>query len=125
MVELDNIAARDPVLTVKAEIIRIDGAAICEWKRFHEISAEVFGFPDFYGNNMNAWIDCMADLRIDSRMSKFLLQPRQMLQIELLNSKLLRMNTADVFDGLLAGAAAVNRRFLAAGESAAIYIVFL
>jgi len=51
MVELDNIAARDPVLTVKAEIIRIDGAAICEWKRFHEISAEVFGFPDFYGNN--------------------------------------------------------------------------
>ena len=35
---------------------------VTDWDSFHDTFAEVFGFPDFYGRNMNAWVDCMSDL---------------------------------------------------------------
>ena len=43
-------------------IVRIDGKSIIDWDSFHNVFAEAFGFPDFYGRNMNAWIDCMTSL---------------------------------------------------------------
>ncbi|WP_314253694.1 barstar family protein [Eikenella halliae] len=35
-----------------------------EYKNFHLRMAEIFGFPDFYGKNLAALIDCLSDLRI-------------------------------------------------------------
>jgi hypothetical protein len=29
---------------------------------FHDVSAATFGFPAFYGHNVNAWIDCLTNL---------------------------------------------------------------
>lgn len=43
-------------------LVRIDATRITEWDTFHSVFAEVFGFPGFYGKNMNAWIDCMSYL---------------------------------------------------------------
>src|SRR4029453_9462823 len=43
-------------------IVRIDARRITNWDTFHQVFAEAFGFPDFYGRNMNAWIDCMTSL---------------------------------------------------------------
>jgi hypothetical protein len=43
-------------------LITIDGRRITDFDTFHQTFAEVFGFPSFYGRNMNAWIDCMTDL---------------------------------------------------------------
>jgi RNAse (barnase) inhibitor barstar len=40
----------------------IDTANIVDWESFHGIFATAFGFPAFYGRNMNAWIDCMSYL---------------------------------------------------------------
>ena len=34
-----------------------------EYKNFHLKMAEIFGFPDFYGKNLAALIDCLSDLR--------------------------------------------------------------
>src|SRR5688572_7987636 len=41
-------------------VIKIDTQRITDWKSFHNLFAEVFGFPGFYGRNMDAWIDCMS-----------------------------------------------------------------
>lgn len=30
---------------------------ITDWHTFHEVFAATLGFPDYYGRNMNAWID--------------------------------------------------------------------
>ena len=30
--------------------------------KFHEAFAELMGFPGFYGQNWNAWIDCMSSI---------------------------------------------------------------
>ena len=42
--------------------VRIDGGRLTGWDSFHTVFAEVFGFPDFYGRNLDAWIDCMTSL---------------------------------------------------------------
>lgn len=50
--------------------IDIDFSDICpedsddEYKNFHQKMAETFGFPDFYGKNLAALIDCLSDLRV-------------------------------------------------------------
>ncbi len=42
------------------KIVRINTELISNWDSFHQIFKMTFGFPEFYGNNMNAWIDCMS-----------------------------------------------------------------
>lgn len=43
-------------------LVRVDGAQLRDWHSFHSVFASAFGFPGFYGRNMNAWIDCMTSL---------------------------------------------------------------
>lgn len=46
----------------KAPVVEIETIRIIDWDSFHVVFAEALGFPDFYGRNMNAWIDCMTCL---------------------------------------------------------------
>lgn len=41
-------------------VVSIPTERISDWRTFHEVFAEVLGFPSFYGANMNAWVDCMS-----------------------------------------------------------------
>ena len=41
-------------------IIDVPVRRIVDWTTFHDVFAEVLGFPAFYGRNMDAWIDCMT-----------------------------------------------------------------
>lgn len=43
-------------------IVSIDAGKIHDWESFHDVFAEEFGFPDYYGRNMDAWIDLMTYL---------------------------------------------------------------
>ena len=43
-------------------LVWIDTTKIRDWASFHDVFSEAFSFPDFYGRNMNAWIDCMTSL---------------------------------------------------------------
>jgi RNAse (barnase) inhibitor barstar len=42
--------------------VRLDAPRLTDWDSFHTVFASTFGFPDFYGRNINAWIDCMTSL---------------------------------------------------------------
>ena len=53
----------------------LNGSKITDWKSFHDECAAVFGFPDFYGRNMNAWIDCLTYVREGDGMSRYELGP--------------------------------------------------
>lgn len=44
--------------------VSVDMSKVCDWNSFHDLFSSVFGFPDYYGRNMNAWIDCMEDFGI-------------------------------------------------------------
>lgn len=63
---------------------RLNGDAIEDWDGFHDQCAAVFGFPDFYGRNMNAWIDCLTYVRNGDGMSRYVLGPEEPLIIEVL-----------------------------------------
>ena len=43
-------------------LVKLDTNFITGWETFHTAFAETFGFPEFYGRNMDAWIDCMTYL---------------------------------------------------------------
>src|ERR1700683_1919411 len=45
---------------MKNPIVKLDCRRIRDWSTFHNVFAKLFGFPDFYGRNMNAWIDCLT-----------------------------------------------------------------
>jgi Barstar (barnase inhibitor) len=83
---------------------------IGDWPSFHEKCKEVFGFPDFYGNNMNAWIDCLTYLRLGDGMSRFHLAEDEMMQIEITDTKRFKERVPDVFDALVESTAFVNFR---------------
>ena len=51
---------------MKMPIVRIDARRIVDSDSFHDVFAEAFGFPDFYGRNMDAWIDCLTSLDVPS-----------------------------------------------------------
>jgi len=48
--------------TVLFREVAIDASEILDWPSFHSVFAKAFGFPAFYGRNMDAWIDCMTSL---------------------------------------------------------------
>ena len=41
-------------------VVRIPTSEIVDWESFHSVFQRVLGFPEFYGRNMNAWIDCLT-----------------------------------------------------------------
>jgi len=91
--------------------IAIDAAEIRDWSSFHATFARVFGFPELYGHNMNAWIDCMTDLDDpDSGMTKIHAPPNGILVLKVLNAKDLAKRCPELFGALNDCAAFVNWR---------------
>jgi hypothetical protein len=43
--------------------LEINFSNVCDLDSMHELLKERFGFPDFYGKNVNALIDCWSSLR--------------------------------------------------------------
>ena len=43
-------------------VIPLETNRITDWESFHDLFVERFGFPKFYGRNMDAWVDCMSSL---------------------------------------------------------------
>jgi RNAse (barnase) inhibitor barstar len=104
--------------------VQLDGVAIRDWLSFHRECQTKFGFPEFYGRNMDAWIDCLSTLRNDDGMSAFTLAPDETLQIEITNSSVLRNQAAQIFDALPDCVDAVNERYIENGEKPAVELVF-
>lgn len=102
---------------------KLDAGTILDWSSFHEQCKAVFGFPDFYGKNLDAWIDCLSYLRDDDAMSSFRLQPDEVLVIELQNADSLRRQAPQIIEELEFCIAAVNDRYTDYGEKPALQLV--
>lgn len=103
--------------------VQLDGALIGDWPAFHSACKTAFGFPDFYGNNMDAWIDCLSYLRDDDGMSRFRLAADEMLEIELLHTDALRQRAPDILDELAFCIDAINERYADYGEKPALKLL--
>ncbi|MBC7413474.1 MAG: barstar family protein [Herminiimonas sp.] len=102
--------------------VTLDGAAITGWTAFHALSKAAFGFPDFYGNTMDAWIDCLSYLRDDDGMAAIRLKPDELLQIDILHADAWRAAQPDILDEVLYCIAGVNERYEDYGEKPALKV---
>jgi len=103
--------------------VRLNSAQISNFDSFHEECRRAFGFPDFYGRNMDAWIDCMSSLREDDGMTGLVLDPPDLLHIEVPDAAALRERVPEVFAAFTDCTAVVNRRFTDEGRLPAIALV--
>ncbi|MFZ3287592.1 MAG: barstar family protein [Telluria sp.] len=101
----------------------LNGAAIVDWDTFHAESRRAFGFPDFYGNTMDAWVDCLSYLRDEDGMSTFRLAPDEVLQIVLKDAAAMRERAPDLLDEMTFCIAGINERYEDYGEKPALALV--
>ena len=90
--------------------VKFESDRVRDWETFHSYSKEVFGFPDFYGNNMDAWIDCLTYIREGDGMSRFHLKKGEMLHIEVTETKDFHTRVPEIFEALVECTAFVNFR---------------
>ncbi len=106
-------------------IIKLDTRPIIDWTTFHDIFAEVFGFPGFYGRNMNAWIDCMTCLDDPpARMSIVHAPAGGVVVLELGDVDAFARRCPEQYEALIECAAFVNWRRIERGEPAVLALSF-
>ena len=101
----------------------INGAAIDGWDSFHAACQAAFGFPPSYGNTMDAWVDCLSYLRDADGMSKFRLQPNEVLEIVIMDAAALRAKAPELLDEVTYCVAGINERYADYGEKPALALV--
>ena len=85
---------------------KIKGRKITDWKSFHTEFKKEMDFPEYYGENMNAWIDCVDELTEK--------QPTLLL-IE--NGEILKEKNPELYLAILECGAFVNHRKIEIGEN--------
>ena len=84
--------------------LKIDGKKLTDWNSFHSEFESELNFPDYYGENMDTWIDCVDELT----------EKLTLLQIE--NGKFLKENKPELLNAILECGAFVNYRKIEQGE---------
>ena len=101
----------------------LNGAAIDGWESFHAQSKAAFGFPDSYGNTIDAWVDCLSYLRDEDGMSKFRLKPNEVLEIVVKDAAAMREKAPDLLEEMTYCVAGINERYEDYGEKPALKLV--
>ncbi|MEZ4401121.1 MAG: HutD family protein [Kofleriaceae bacterium] len=97
-----------------ALVITVDGAAMTTWPDAHAELARVLGFPDFYGANLDALIDCLTYLdEPDAGMSRVHVRPGGVLVLSVRNAPAL---PTELYAGLADALAFVNFRRIDSGS---------
>jgi len=95
----------------------LNGAAIKDFDSFHAACKAAMGFPDSYGNTMDAWVDCLSYLRDDDSMSKFKLKPNEVLEIVVKDAAAMQ---PDILEEITYCVAGLNERYEDYGEKPAL-----
>ncbi|MGO4378979.1 barstar family protein [Pseudoduganella sp. RAF53_2] len=95
----------------------LNGAAIAGADAFHAASREAFGFPEFYANTIDAWVDCLSYLRDEENMTKFRLKPNEVLEIVITDAAKV---PAELIEEVTYCVGGINERYEDYGEKPAL-----
>jgi RNAse (barnase) inhibitor barstar len=98
----------------------LNGAAITDFAGFHAACKAALGFPDSYGNTMDAWVDCLSYLRDEDGMSKFRLKPNEVLEIVIKDAAAMKAAVPDILEEVTYCVAGINERYDDYGEKPAL-----
>src|SRR3954463_2133583 len=106
-------------------LVKLDTRRITDWDSFHDVFAEVFGFPSFYGRNMNAWIDCLTSLDEPADgLTAVHAPPGGVVELELEHVDDFARRCPEQYAAVIECAAFVNWRKIDVGESAVLALSF-
>jgi len=106
-------------------VVELDGKKLVGKEQFHNTFAETFGFPDFYGRNMDAWIDCMSSLDFpEDGMTSIHVARGKVLTLKVSNYKYLKKAGESEWLDLLECSAFVNYRRTTPGLNPLIALAF-
>jgi len=98
-------------------IMTIDARQIEDWASFHDLFHEAMGFPDFYGRDMNAWIDCMTHLdETDGGLTSVHAPSGGVLALHIEHAGDLANRCPEIYDAIVECSAFVNYRRIVVGE---------
>lgn len=102
--------------SMNTTLIDVPVKRIVDWTTFHEVFAEVLGFPAFYGRNMNAWIDCMTDADDpDTGMVRVAVAAGQLMTLQINDADHFAKRCPEQFTALIECTAFVNFRRVETG----------
>jgi len=101
----------------------LNGKEIIDEAHFHAQCVSAFGFPEFYGNNIDAWVDCLSYLRDDENMTKFRLKPNEVLEIVVQDAEAMKVQVPDLLEEITFCVAGINERYEDYGEKPALKLV--
>jgi RNAse (barnase) inhibitor barstar len=105
--------------------LRFEGSLIHDEESLHRESQRLFGFPDFYGHNWDAWIDCMSYIdEPASGMTRVHVGTNDMLQVEVTKIRDLAERCPEVLRALIECTGVVNGRFITSGSATRIALTF-
>lgn len=103
--------------------VKLNGEAIVDTASFHIECQRAFGFPDFYGRNMDAWVDCLSYLRDEEGMTSVRLKPDEVLQIVVTGTDAWRKTAPDILEEMQFCIAMINERYDDYGEKPALSLL--
>ena len=105
--------------------VKIDLREVVDWSSFHSVFKRTMGFPDFYGANMSAWIDCMTSVDSpEDGMSAVHAPCGGVLVVALESVSDFKKRCPEIFDALVSSAAFVNWRRLEMGDPPVISLSY-
>lgn len=103
----------------------IDTAEFVDWESFHDAFAKRLGFPDYYGRNMDAWIDCLSSVDCpEDGMTSVHAPSGGVLVLALAHMTELAARCPDIYDAIIECSAFVNYRRLESGERPVLALSF-
>lgn len=108
------------------KIVDIETSKIISWESFHAYFKEKFYFPDYYGNNMDAWVDCMSYLDDQDGIAseKLPLSANDSIVLNLLNINDFVQRVPDIYNALVECSSFVNYRRIKEDDNALIFLSF-
>jgi len=98
----------------------LNGAAIKDFATFHSACRVAFGFPESYGDTMDAWVDCLSYLRDEDGMTKFRLKPNEVLEIVIKDAAAMQAAAPDILEEIAYCIGGINERYEDYGEKPAL-----
>ena len=106
-------------------IVRVDGRRITDGDSFHAVFAEAFGFPAFYGRNLDAWIDCMTSLDAPGDgMTAVHAPPGGVVTLHLEHANDFARRCPELYDAIVECTAFVNLRRIEVGQPVVLALAF-
>lgn len=104
---------------------KVDLGNVHDWDSFHDEFQRVFGFPEFYGRNMDAWIDCMSSLSCpEDGMTSIHCESGKTITIELGDVGVFKKEHSELFLAIVECSSFVNWRLIEAGEMPVLSLSF-